>query len=116
MGTSDKSLGDPTIQVFLEIPEISEDIPTTGNQDQVTAEILSTEHPAVEIPTMRRQSKQVPVFNEKFLEWKKSLTKPKPNQIASIIFAEKPETRNSKDTMKSEDATEWKAAIEEEVN
>jgi hypothetical protein len=31
MGTSDKSLGDPTIQVFLEIPEISEDIPTTGS-------------------------------------------------------------------------------------
>jgi hypothetical protein len=38
MGTSDKSLDDPTIQEFL---EILEDIPSTANQDQVTAEILN---------------------------------------------------------------------------
>ena len=53
------------------------------------------------------------MFNEKFLEWKKSLTKSKQNQnllsaieATSIILAEKPEPRNYKEAMKSEDATE----------
>ena len=37
-------------------------------------------------------------------------------EAASIIFTEKAEPRNYNEAMKSEDAVEWKAAIEEEVN
>ena len=37
-------------------------------------------------------------------------------EVSSIILTEKAEPRNYKEAMKSEDAVEWKAAIEEEVN
>ena len=100
--------------------QIPEDIPTTVNPEQITAETFT---PLTATTTTRRQSTQVPQFNEKFLEWTNSLTKRKSNQnlssameAASIIFTEKAEHRNYNEAMKSEDAVEWKAAIEEEVN
>ena len=52
--------------------QISEDIPTEVNQEQITAEI-STHLTAM--PTTRRQSTRVHQFNEKFLEWRNILTR-----------------------------------------
>jgi hypothetical protein len=56
----------------------------------------------------RRQSYRTPVFSEKFLEWRKSLSKDKVNKIisfeievASSSVTGKTEPKNYKEAMKS---------------
>ena len=87
MGTSDKSLDDPTIQEFL---EILEDIPSTANQ--VTAEILNwtsgngDSNYVTSIQTSSSVQRKVPGVDEKF---KKNQNLSSAMEAASILLAEK---------------------------
>jgi hypothetical protein len=89
MGTSDKSLDDPTIQEFL---EILEDIPSTANQDQVTAEILNwtsgngDSNYVTSIQTSSSVQRKVPGVDEKL---KKNQNLSSAMEAASILLAEK---------------------------
>jgi hypothetical protein len=93
---------------------------TSNNEEPDPTEEIAGQ-PTAEIPTTKRKSSRTPVFSEKFLEWKRSLSKNKENkstsfgmEVTSTILTEKPEPRTYKEAMESEDAEKWKSATEDE--
>jgi hypothetical protein len=100
-----------------EVPSV-EETPNTEDSQSLQEELSNT----TETSMTRRQSSRTPVFSEKFLELRKSLSKDKANKIisfgmevASRSVIGKTEPKNYKEAMmKSEEAKQWKSAIEDE--
>lgn len=97
-----------------------------SNEETCPAETLTDRNQDATTSTSpaRRKSSRVPVFNEKFLEWRRSILKPMQNQenkhsssgMGAILTLpiENLEPKNYKEAMESQEASLWTMAIEDE--